>query len=81
MKTIAFRRQPTNQQYWQAVKEHNDNFLTTNFMYLIIGLESPFFTRHLNPDNLGNGVIAINIRTNMWTEDGENWHEIEFEEY
>lgn len=31
-RTITFRRQPQHEIYWQAVKKHNDNFLTNNDM-------------------------------------------------
>jgi len=69
---ITFHRQPQHEIYWQAVKKHNDNFLTINKTMADIadGLINGDFD-FLTGEYIGNGggyPRAYNFKTSRkWT--------------
>ena len=38
-----------------------------------------WFTRWYNPEYHADGMIAIDIVNNLWTKDGKEWKEIDFD--
>jgi len=49
--------------------------------YLIYTSEGPFFTEWFTIENCyKEGMLVFDLAHNLWTGDGETWHEIEVDQ-